>query len=85
MEVILSQERSFLNPAHSVKLKKSVKFDFGHFHRLPQTRNSCSSTGANSFGGVYFSVLSRLCRTARHGHRAGNKQRHQNSAVEADV
>ena len=34
MQVILSQERSFLNPAHSVKSKKSVKFDFGHFHRL---------------------------------------------------
>ena len=85
MEVILSQEKSFLNPAHSVKSIKSVKFDFGHFHRLAPDTEFRSSTGANSFGGVYFSVLSRLCRTARHGHRAGNKQRHQNSAVEADV
>ena len=34
MQVILSQERGFLNPAHSVKSKKSDKFDFGHFDRL---------------------------------------------------
>ena len=85
MEVILSQEKSFLNPAHSVKSKKSVKFDFGHFQSLAPDTEFLLSTGANSFGGVYFSFRSRLCRTARHGHRAGNKQRHQNPAVEADV